>query len=78
MELKLPLEYKTNSFKLRAIKHSYLNLKTGCTDDFSDVCVTDYIIEKAKSKMEAYGEFNREGCKDFCIPGTTTLHTYMI
>ena len=69
MELKLSLDNKYNSFKLRAIQYSYLKLKTGCTDDQSDVCVTDNIIERTKSKLEEYKTFELQGCNDFCIPG---------
>ena len=70
MELKLPLEHKHNTFKLRGTMHNYLKLNTGCTDDLSDVCLTDTIIEQTQSLLKENGVFESEGCNlDFCIPG---------
>ena len=76
MELKLPLDHYKNSFKLKAVKHSYLKLKTACTDDLSDVCVTDNLVAATKSKLEDYKVFDLNGCNEFCIPGNNLFALY--
>ena len=79
MELKLPLEHKHNTFKLRGTMHNYLKLNTGCTDDLSDVCLTDTIIEQTQSLLKENGVFESEGCNlDFCIPGILCTQSVML
>ena len=73
IELKFHLEHKQNSFKIRTIKHEYLKVNTECTDDLSDGCVTDLVIERTKTQLKEIkesGQGTEPGCEDFCIPGT--------
>ena len=87
LELKLSLEEWLHDFKIKGVRNEYLKLWTSCTDDFSNQCITDYVLQKMEYVMEygeeyddyygngtvSYNYFEDNNCTNLCLPGRYTL-----
>ena len=83
LELKLSLEEWLHDFKIKGVRNEYLKLWTSCTDDFSNKCITDYVLQKMEYVMEygeeyddyygngtvSYNYFVENNCTNLCLPG---------